>query len=140
MRGWILVALCLGAIGCGSSDPWSPVGTYEMIKVWGGGTCFLTTPRRLILTVRAVDDGNDFELTIDDSDADTDLTILQSSDDCTLSLAMMEPPTTGIPFLGDKLFVFTVVETDGDLEGAGMLVVGPPDDCSQIFTVEGSKQ
>lgn len=140
MRYWFVVTFCVGIFGCGNTEPWSPVGTYEMIKVWGSGTCFLTTPRRLLLTIRPVDGEKEFEVTIDDSDAETELTILQSSDDCTLSLAMTESPNTGIPTLGDKLYVFTVVETDGDLEGSGMLVVGSPDSCSQTFTVEGSKQ
>lgn len=137
-RGLVFSAFLL-TMGCG--DPWSPIGTYEVVQVWQSGTCFLFHPRVLNFAIRSVEDGaSNFEVIVDNPDVDTETTVLQSNDNCTLSFELTEPPNTGIPLLGIALTVYNIVETDGNLEGSGIMVVSSPDSCFQNFTVEGTKQ
>lgn len=137
LRITILALLC--SMGCGG-EQWSSIGTYQIVQIWQDGTCSLVNPLLLNFAIRRVDDDLPaFEITFGESNTDIESKILQSSD-CTLIIELTEPPGARLPFLGTAATVYNVIETDGNLEGAGTMVVGMPEDCSQSFTINGSKQ
>ena len=122
------------------SDPWSPVGTYNVIQLWKQGNCNLLMPRDVTVTV-SVDPSEKSGYAIS-ANIGTDLegVILNTSNDCTLSFSIIEPQGTGLGFLGESLSIYSITERDGDLSGSGMFTVGSPENCVQAFTVEGDKE
>ena len=138
MLRWLIIGAFLCS-GCGG-EPWSPLGTFELVMVWRGGNCNQLTPRAITLTVSAKGDSeSDFFLAVSELGAEVEGNVLLTNDDCTMSFSLIEPNGTGIGFLGTAVSMFNITEIDGDIEGAGMLSVGSPDNCSQVFTVEGMK-
>ena len=136
MKRWLIVFLLLFGSGCGS-EPWSPLGTYEMILIWRGGTCNLQQPR--IVNITVLSNGDDEFFLDADPGAETMGEIFPGNGDCLLSFAVAEPDGIGLGFLGTAVTTYNITERDGDLEGAGMISVSSPDNCQQVFSVEGSK-
>ena len=130
---------CLAVLaGCGGSDIWSPIGTYQIIQVWQNGTCSVVNPRLWNLSIRSA--GSDVPLQIKiDSPAEVE-NILLNEEECLINIEMIEPPGSGLPFQGTAVTMYNIVEVDGNLEGSGVMTVGSPDNCSQNFTIDGSKQ
>ena len=136
----VVVALALTFFLLACSDPWSPLGTYNVIQVWKQGNCNLEMPRVVTLTV-SLDPGEGSPyLLMADLGVEVEGVVSDSSDECTISFSAVEPMGTGLGFLGTALSIYNVFERDGDLSGSGTFTVGTPENCLQAFTVEGNKQ
>ena len=136
MRALIL-AFGLLVVGC--NEPWDPVGTYEMAQIWGAGDCNLSTPRLILLTVTTRPDGSFLVET--DLDGDVEGRVLRINDEeCRLEFQVEEPPGLGLSFTGRTVLLYNIIEDGRDVEGDGLLTVGSPDNCTQVFSVEGDRR
>ena len=140
----VLVVAALAAVahgGCGSSELWSPVGTYELVQVWQGGNCGLTTPRTITMAVIASDEAaSGFLVTLTEPGLElAEVAIRPFDERCDWSFTISEPSGGSLPFGGQAFSLVNLVEQDMDVEGSGSLNVGAPDNCSQNFTIEGMK-
>lgn len=131
-----LFAMSGAVSGCGY---WEPEGTYELIQVWQGGTCGLSTPRLVTLTVTSDPEGN---LALDAAPIGQlreQASVFTDRDECTFSFVLVEEPSVTLPALGMVTSSWNITEQDGDIQGSGMVSITAPDNCSQIFDVKGSK-
>ena len=109
-----------------------------MVLIWQSGTCLLQVPRLVTFTVTAnPDDDSQFALSIDGG-AEIEGTVVL--DQCILSFSITEPDGIGLGFLGTARSDYNISERNNDLEGSGMITVGSPENCGQIFSVEGNKE
>lgn len=111
-----------------------------MVLLWQGGNCNRLAPRAVTFTV-IVSTQNDSGYTLStDNDAMIEGNVIRDREECTLSLSITEPDGIGLGFIGTARSDYNVVERNNDLEGSGMLTVGPPENCLQAFSIEGDKE
>ena len=135
-RALLLSLVLMGLTGCAN---WTPEGTYEIVQIWQGGSCGLTTPRLLSFSVTSSPNG---DLTIDPGPGITlprAAAIFTDSDECSFSFMLFESPSVTLPVNGMPQSSWNFTDQDGVISGAGMLSVSEPDNCTQIFDIRGTK-